>query len=97
MRNGPPYPLDKKTSAKVKAGKGEKRNDSFNVGSQHTASRTYQGSYTVPNHVLNEVGGWDNFFKKDNQFKNSYKDNDNDLKFEIRDGKTLPNLMMLKK
>lgn len=84
VRNGPPYPLDKKTSAKVKAGKGEKRSDSFNVGSQHTASRTHQGSYTVPNHVLNEVGGWDNFFKKDNQFKNSYKDNDNDLKEVVK-------------
>lgn len=86
VRNGPPYPLDKKTSAKVKAGKGEKRSDSFIVGSQHTSSRIHSSSYTMPTATLNEIGGWDNFYKKDKEFQKQYKNSDNELKEVVKFG-----------
>lgn len=86
VKNGPPYPLDQKVSRAIKAGKNETRSSGKNAGTQHTSA--VQGkSFTVTNKILDEVGGWDEFFKKDWDFKKQYSDSDLGLKEVNKFGK----------
>lgn len=77
VKNGPPYPLDKKVSKAIKAGKNETRSsdNGHRVGSQHTGAITSK-NHTLTNKQLNDIGGWDEFYKKDKDFKKQYKDTD---------------------
>lgn len=68
VKNGPPYPLDQKVSKAIKAGKNETRSSGKKAGTQHSSAALGK-SYTVPKNVLEQVGGWEEFKKKDYDFK----------------------------
>ena len=68
VKNGPPYPLDQKVSRAIKAGKNETRSSGKKAGTQHTAA-TWGKNFTVTKQILDEVGGWNEFHKKDWNFK----------------------------
>ena len=81
VKNGPPYPLDKKVSKAIKAGKNETRSsdDGRKVGTQHSAAAAGK-TYTVNTNYLNSVGGWEGFHKLPEEEKKKWRDTDLNLK-----------------
>lgn len=78
VRNGPPYPLDKKVSKAIKRGKNETRNEGKIVGTQHSKA-ALGGSYTR-NFLDVRSMSWDDFFKQPESYKKQYRNTDLGLK-----------------
>lgn len=91
VKNGPPYPLDKKVSKAIKAGKNETRSsdNGHKVGTQKTSAYT-QKNWTLTNGQLNQFGGWDEFHKKSEEFQDQYRDTDKGLR-EVNEYKVREN------
>lgn len=78
VRNGPPYPLDRKTSNAIKRGKNETRHEGKKVGTSHSAAAagTY---YTRPAYKIEEMP-WGEFHKQPMSYKEKYRETDLGLK-----------------
>lgn len=78
VRNGPPYPLDKKTSNAIKRGKNEDRHEGKKVGTSHSAAAA-GGTYTRQTEDIEKMS-WDDFFEQPEEYRRQFRDTDLGLK-----------------
>ena len=76
VRNGPPYPLDRKLSRRIKAGHNENRYEGKKVGTQHSAG-ILGDHYTVPISMSNSE--WEKIYKTED-LRKKYRATDLGLK-----------------
>lgn len=88
VKNGPPYPLDVKTSMAIRKGKNENRYEGKKVGVTHTAAAS--GTYYSRTTSDIEKMPWSEFHRQPESYKSQFRDTDLGLKevnkFEYGDG-----------
>ena len=82
VKNGPPYPLDIKVSRQIKAGKNEDRHTGKHTGRSHSFASL--GSVYVRTNEDIAKESWEDFYKKPEEYKKQFRDNDAFLR-EVND------------